>query len=145
MKSYEVKTEIAAPAAEVYKVLMDFNNYPIWNPFIVKMSGTPTVGETIHPSVKIGDRPASKFSAVVVKNEPNRELRWVGTILGAFIYRGEHFFKIEDTDGGCILTHGEVFTGLMEPIVTKMLGKDMEASYELLNVALKHRAQRDQS
>lgn len=33
------KVEIAAPPTAVWAILMDFERYPDWNPFIIKISG----------------------------------------------------------------------------------------------------------
>jgi hypothetical protein len=37
----QIKTEIpiGAPASAVWSILMDFERYPEWNPFIKKISG----------------------------------------------------------------------------------------------------------
>lgn len=141
MKALEFKTEIAAPATEVYKVLMDFESYPSWNPFIVNLNGTPTVGNKLEASIRMGERPPQSFKVTVLKNEPNREFRWIGYVVAGFLYRGEHYFSIEDTDAGCIFTHGENFYGLLEPLITMLYEKDFEPTYRSLNQALKHRVE----
>ena len=45
--------EIAAPAEIVWEILLDFEKYPDWNPFIRKISGEVRVGSVlevyIHP------------------------------------------------------------------------------------------------
>lgn len=134
----EVKTEIAAPASAVYETLMDFPSYKEWNPMVVEASGESRVGEKIEVLVKIGTRAPSKFVPTVLVNEENKEFRWVGVLLTAFVYRGEHYFLIEDTPAGCVFTHGEKWTGIFEPLITALLGKEeIEASFKGFNEALK--------
>lgn len=142
MSSVEVKTEIAAAASAVYEALMDFPSYKDWNPMVVDISGTPTVGEKIEAHIKIGTRAPSTFKPIILVNEPNKELRWVGKLLASFVYRGEHYFLIEETQAGCVFTHGEKWSGVFEPLITKMLGKEtIEASFKGFNDALKQRVE----
>ena len=48
--SASAKIEIAAPPTAVWAILMDFDRYPEWNPFIVKISGDRT-GSSIDPQI----------------------------------------------------------------------------------------------
>lgn len=141
MSSVQVKTEIAATPAEVYNVLMDFASYPDWNPMVVSITGQPKEGQHIQTMVKVGDRAPQKFRPVVLKNEPNREFRWVGALFTTLLYRGEHYFIIEETPAGCTFVHGEIFSGFLEPLITMMLKDDLEPTFRSFNLALKRRVE----
>lgn len=142
MASIEVKTNINAPPSAVYQVLMDFSAYKEWNPMVVQISGTPSVGETIEADVKIGTRAPMAFKPTILVNDINKELRWVGVFLAALVCRGEHYFSIEETETGCVFTHGEDWSGILGPFVTRILGKEtLEASYKGMNDALKARVE----
>ena len=52
MLELRTETEIDAPVERVWQVLMDFDSYPRWNPFIRSIRGTPEVGSRLE--VEIG-------------------------------------------------------------------------------------------
>lgn len=139
--SVEIRTAINAPPAVVYSILMDFSSYPSWNPLVVKLEGTPEVGQTIEAHVKLGERPAAVFKPKVLKNEADKEFRWVGAVLFEWIFRGEHYFTVEETAGGCELVHGEMFSGILDGLMQKMYGDDVRTSFEAFNEAMKMRAE----
>lgn len=112
---------------------------------IQQISGTPEVGQHIQADIKIGDRAPTTFKTRVLANETNKEFRWVGCLLAEFLYRGEHYFMIEETQAGCVFVHGENWSGLLEPLITRMFGKDtLERTYRGFNDGLKARVEAQQ-
>lgn len=47
MKQIETRVVINASPEQVWATLTDFQAYPDWNPFIVKLKGKPAVGTTL--------------------------------------------------------------------------------------------------
>jgi hypothetical protein len=113
MKEIHTEIIINAPANKVWKLLTDFEKYPGWNPFIVKIEGMPRKGEKI----KVYLRSAMtriNFNATIINTEPGRELRWVGHLFFPGLLDGEHIFIIEPIGKNKIrFTHSERFTGLL--------------------------------
>lgn len=137
----EIRTEINidAPPDEVWSVLTDFESYPDWNPFIQKIDGAATIGQTLtvemHPLHMDGTH---IFSPEVLVADEDTELRWLGRLLLPAIFDGEHFFRIEKTETGSRLVNGENFRGVL------LLAFDMNdfiPSSEAANQALKERAE----
>lgn len=142
----ETKIEISASPKAVYDQLMNFSSYPDWNPMVTSISGDATEGGKLEVDVKIGTGNAQKFQPIVLRNEPNKEFRWVGVLLTRFLFRGEHYFIIDDHGQGedansCTFTHGEKFSGLLIPIFKMQSGSELEGSFASFNNALKARVE----
>jgi hypothetical protein len=132
--------DIDAPAAMVWRVLVDFPSYPEWNPFIRRIAGEAKVGARLEVTVQPVNRKPMTFRPTVRVAEPDHELRWLGRVLLPGIFDGEHAFIIEPRSGGCHLRHEETFSGLLVPAFGAMLG-DTARSFAELNAALKRRVE----
>jgi len=140
-KDIRTEIEIDAPADKVWRIISDFESFPSWNPFVVKVLGKAEEGATLNIEVQLPESRKLKFTPLVLKAEPNRELRWVGSMpLGMF--RGEHFYVIEPISENKIrFVHGEHFSGWLVALIWAMVGKQTEKGYVLMNEALKKRAE----
>lgn len=141
-KDIRTEIEINASAEKVWRILSDFENFPKWNPFVIKVLGKPIVGEILKIQVQLPESRKLKFTPLVLKAEPNKELRWVGTMpLNAF--RGEHFYQIESLNENKVrFIHGEHFSGWMVGLIWAMVGKATEKGYSIMNEALKKEAEK---
>ena len=141
-KDIRTEIEINASAEKVWRILSDFDSFPNWNPFVVKVSGEPKVGEVLNIEVQLPEAMKLKFTPLVLKAEPNRELRWVGT-LPARAFRGEHFYQIEPLGENKVrFVHGEHFSGWMVRLIWALVGKATERGYHLMNEAIKREAEK---
>ncbi len=133
---------INASAEKVWAILSDFDNFSAWNPFVVRVSGKPHVGEILNIEVQLPESRRLKFTPIVLISETNKELRWVGTMpLGMF--RGEHFYQIEPLSPNAVrFIHGELFSGWLMGLIWKMVGKATQKGYLLMNEALKKEAEK---
>ncbi len=140
----DIRTEIKinAPAEKVWQILTDFESFPRWNPFVVRVLGLPKAGEVLNIEVQLPESRRLKFTPVVLKAEPNKELRWVGSVpTGAF--RGEHFYQLESLGENKVrFIHGEHFSGWMVRLIWIMVGKATEKGYLIMNEALKKEAEK---
>lgn len=132
--------DIDAPAAVVWRVLVDFPSYPEWNPFIRRITGEARVGARLEVTVQPANRRPMTFRPTVRVAEPDRELRWLGRVVLPGIFDGEHAFIIEPRPGGCHLRHEEGFSGILVPAFSGMLA-DTATSFDLFNSALKLRSE----
>jgi hypothetical protein len=141
-KDLRTEIEINASAEKVWQVLTDFESFPKWNPFVIKVLGQPKEGEQLEIEVQLPESRLLKFTPLILKAEPNKELRWVGTMsLGSF--RGEHFYQIEALSENKVrFIHGEHFSGWMVPLIWAMVGKQTQKGYLIMNEALKKEAEK---
>jgi hypothetical protein len=83
------------------------------------------------------------FRPVVLKVEPERELRWLGHLLIPGLFDGEHVFTVEPIGADRVrFTQRETFRGLLIPLFRKSLDVGTRGGFQLMNAALKSRAER---
>ena len=137
----QLRTEIliAADPAKVWKVLTDFPAYHEWNPFIVSISGNPKVGETLQVAISPPEKSEMRFKPRVLRAEPNSELRWRGVLWFGWLFAGEHFFQLSETqDGHTRFLHGEDFSGVLVRAVPMT---QTARGFVFMNQALKRRVE----
>lgn len=136
-KKIETTIEIKATPEQVWKVLTDFEKYSEWNSFIKSIEGKKAQGEQWVIHIEPPNRKMMKFTPKVLKFEPNKELRWLGSAAIKGIFDGEHYFKITNLNNGFIrFDHGEIFKGLLVGFMPKLM-KDTQVGFEQMNEALK--------
>lgn len=110
----QLRTEIdiAASPEKIWEVLTDFRAYPEWNPFIVRITGEPSVGQRLDVLLSPPQQSEMRFKPVVLRADPGAELRWRGVFGFRWLLTGEHFFRL-DPQGPRLtrFTHGEDFSG----------------------------------
>jgi hypothetical protein len=142
MKELHSEIEIQASDKRVWHLLTDFASFPQWNPFIRQAKGEAKVGARLEVLIQPSGASGMTFKPVVLKVEPNRELRWLGRLLMPGLFDGEHIFTIETLDANRIrFTQREIFTGLLVPLFARSLDTDTRRGFEEMNQVLKSRAE----
>lgn len=133
--------EIDAPPSVVWDVLLEFDRYPEWNPFVRAIEGVPATGERLEVTVEPPGSRRSTFRAELVAVEENRRLAWVGRLLVPFAFDGYHEFHLEPIDDGerTRLLHRETFRGALVPVLLD--SKRIERGFRATNEAIKARAE----
>jgi hypothetical protein len=141
MRKIETVIHIHRPLKQVWEALTDFSSYPEWNPFITSISGEPYPGNRITVSASLPGKREMQFRPVILKSEPLSELRWKGKLFFKGLFDGEHYFILKQLpNGSTALYHGEIFSGLLPPVMKSVLRKT-EAGFKKMNVALKERCE----
>ncbi len=136
------KTEIGAPAEIVWQILTDFNKYPEWNPFIVKIKGKLKTGSrlTVYLSNQNGKK--NKFTFRLKKIVIHSELKWYGYVFMPGLFDGEHLFVVEKlSKAKALFMQSKRFSGILSPILTPFIRRSTEKSFDEMNEALKNRAE----
>ncbi|CAM3949137.1 SRPBCC family protein [Tsukamurella ocularis] len=137
-RAVERSIEIPASPAEVWRVLVDVDAYPQWNPFVIRAAAPDGLEVGRDLDVRISDRGSETgFRPELLAVEPEREMRWVGRVLVPGLLDGEHSFRLEATAGGTRFTQGERFRGVLVPLVGSAI--DVGDGFEAMNVALRDR------
>lgn len=134
---FEITTEkfIKAPAHEIMSILLDTENYPQWNPFIIKVEGHFKENVTVKITILPPQSKEMSFKPKILKVSPD-EIRWKGKVLIPGLFDGEHYFKlISISEHETKLIHGEVFTGLLVRLLSGIF-KNTQRGFELMNEAL---------
>ena len=140
MSSIETAIDIQATPEKVWKILIDFNAFPAWNPFIPHLAGSLEPGSRLEVCVKPpGGRGITLHPRLL--RADGRELRWLGRLFIPRLFDGEHSFTIEPLDGGGVrFHHRETFRGLLVLLLGGLL-KNTRRGFEEMNLALKQRAE----
>ncbi|MEU2872881.1 SRPBCC domain-containing protein [Streptomyces olivoreticuli] len=142
MRSIETSVAIDAPLDVVWGVVVDFDRYGEWNPFILEARGKAEVGQELRLRMQ---RPKKSKEEVhhptVTAVEENRHLQWSGIIRHATVFRARHEFLLDELEsGGVRLRQREDFGGLTMPFAGGMVWR-IEEGFMLMNAALKVRAE----
>jgi hypothetical protein len=141
VKQLRREVEIDAPVRRVWDVLVDFDAYPDWNPFIRTIEGACEPGAQLTVRIEPPGARGMTFKPTLLRVEPARELAWLGRVLVRGVFDGEHTFTIEQLEGGrSRLVQSERFTGLLVPVFAKTL-QATEAGFDAMNAALKTRSE----
>ena len=138
MKELKTLIEINSTPETVWDVLLDFDKYPEWNPFIKSLRGSPNVGEKLEVNIHPPGRRDVIYKPIVLKVDINKELRWLSHLIFPGIFDGEHIFKIETLANAKILFHQEEkFSGILVPVFWRSLHQHTRIGFIEMNRALK--------
>ena len=133
---------INASPTRVWRVLMDFAKYPMWNPFIKSISGSAIPGEQLTVEICPPGQKGMQLKPEVLQNKYEKEFRWMGKLVVPYLFDGEHTFLLDDNgDGTTTFHHFEHFRGILVPLLKKMLDVNTKQGFEQMNAALKKQAE----
>lgn len=142
MKNIETEIMINASIKKVWEILMDFREYPQWNPFILKIEESSKKDDGLSILVKTGKNKSMEFQPTILKREVEKELRWLGHLYVNGLFDGEHYFLLKsEGDEKTKFTHGENFSGILSSIILKTIREDSIKGFQSMNLALKERAE----
>ena len=136
----EIKAEILINNVpdKIWNVLMDFEKYPDWNPFIKSIKGIPQEGAKLSVRLEQPDAMGMTISPKILTVRDNKEFRWLGHLLIPGLFDGEHIFELTDNnDGTTTFVQREIFRGILVQLFKKMLDDNTLRGFELMNQQLK--------
>ena len=141
MKNIQTEILINTDITKVWDVLMNFDNYPKWNPFITSISGEPKLGSRLTVSIKPPGGKGMTFKPRVLAFETNKELRWLGHLLFTGFFDGEHKFELIDNGNGTTtFKQSEKFKGIFVALLNI---ENTKKGFEAMNEKLKEMAERN--
>ena len=144
-KEIVTEIEINAPPSRVWQVLTNFEEYPMWNPFIKKISGIAATNENLEVHMPDPRGGTLVFTPTVLVAKRDKELRWHGKSEDD-TFNGEHHFliePIEDNNNNKVhFTQSEKFSGSMVASLEGWLDTAVKQKFEDMNRALKQRAEK---
>jgi len=75
------ETVIEAPRENVWRLLLDFDSYSDWNPYMPTVQGRAAVGQTLDIRLEPPGDDAREIEATVFVFKPPRKLRWQSRLL----------------------------------------------------------------
>lgn len=140
MHTIETVVMIASSPDKVWDIIIGFEAYPQWNPFMLWAKGNPAVGRKIKVHIQPPGRNGMTHQPTVLISTPGRRLQWLGKAAIPGLFAGRHEFILKPARGGTMLVHREEFTGVLVPFLRRTLRRT-EAGFHELNQALKKRAE----
>jgi len=140
MKEVRSEIEIQAPPERVWQILTDFDKWSEWNPSLYRASGTAALGEQVTITFKGPGSKETNLCCTIQTLEKGRKWMWNFHAIAPFLFRGEHSFAIESSDGNRVrFEQREVFKGLL---VTFLVNEaETLRGYKAMDSALKARAE----
>jgi hypothetical protein len=136
----EIVTEILIDAEPgiIWRILTDFDEYPKWNPFIKSIKGNVNTGNKIVVRMEPPGAKGMTFKPKVLVMDAGKEIRWLGHLLFAGLFDGEHKFElIKIGDKKTLFRQSEIFKGLLVPLLSKQLDSNTRMGFEAMNKKLK--------
>ncbi len=82
------------------------------------------------------------FKPNILSLESNKEFRWKGKLSISGVFDGKHYFILEFLGNDKTkFIHGEKFSGILVPLVGKMLDKTKKV-FQLMNESIKNKCER---
>jgi hypothetical protein len=141
MREIRTSIEIDTEPSAVWGILMDFDAYSEWNPFIRSIEGAAVEGARIDVQLGASGKKPMSFKPVVQETEAPRRFSWLGSVMTKGVFDGKHQFELEATDSGTRFHHYEEFSGFLAPLMLAAIGKTTKRGFEEMNAALKTRAE----
>ena len=142
MKTIETQIKANSTPEKIWKILINFEEYESWNPFMIKVVGDAKLGSKIMVKIQTVRGKQRTYYPTITRLEINKELRWKGKSFLPGIFYGERIFIIEkSTDNKVSFIHKEIFTGLGVKLVGDKLDEDLRESFDKMNIALKTKAE----
>ena len=140
----ELRTEIdvEAPAALVWAVLVDFERYGEWNPYIPRIGGALSVGGRLTVHTRPSGTRGRTFHPEVALVEPGVEFRWIGRLPIRGLFEGLHVFRVEPLgERRSRFVHREEFLGPVAWLHRLLRLPATRRGFLEMNEALKGRAE----
>jgi len=139
MHEYTTTVTIDASPTAVWSILTDAGAYQQWNPEIVGIDGTITLGGRITAHVRLGDGAIRRVPQRVTGLEAPNRMEWTGGLpLGLFV--GRRTFTVAPRDGGAEFRMHLHMSGPLSSLILKPVG-DRQPEIDSFSAALKRRAE----
>jgi len=159
MREIHTEIRIHARPRTVWDMLLDFDAYPAWNPFITRITGTAHAGARLECRPRLpGSRKPIVFRPRISRLVPEQTFAWTGHFLLPGLADGEHFFELFSLDSqreagaagaagdpgqprGVRLVHRQEYRGPLVPVLWPFFHRKARLGFQQMNEALKTRAE----
>ena len=132
---------INAPAQVVWDVILDFDNYGLWNTFCPGMKGKPVVGSPLQMMVDMGNGPQLQVE-YVTKVEPIHTIVWSMENKPGDPIHADRMQRVTPIDdGSCRYWSVDEFSGEFAGPMIEQMGKLVEKGFNDCALGLKKRAE----
>lgn len=138
MRKIETQIEINCSAKKVWNALVDFKSYAKWNPFIMDIEGPLKEGSHLKVTICSPKGKKMSFSPQLIKVDKEQKFSWQGKFVIKGLFDGAHMFEIVPLEKNKVLfIQVEYFSGLLVPLLWKIIQPRTRSGFEAMNKALK--------
>ena len=142
MRELRTATIIHASAEGIWRILMDFDRYPEWNPFVISILGKAKLRERLKVTLLKANGKPTTFQTKITLLKKHQVFGWLGSLWVVGLFDGHHIFEIRELEPDkCMFLHREEFSGLLVPLFWKSLDTKVRAGFEAMNEKLKSMAE----
>ncbi len=142
MKEVRTEIEINAPKEKVWDILTNFDGWGEWNPTVKEAKGEAKLKSTLTITMRgKTEEGAHSYSPVIINIDAPNSFRFRASMGARIMMTNYKTCQLEETAKGVKLIHIEGFTGLMVPIIWKKMEKGVPMMLDMMNKALKKKAE----
>ncbi len=142
---YKIEHRIGVPASSqaIWDVLSDLGRWPEWNSVYPEVQGLLRIQQKLTIREVFPGQPDRSINPMVYDWVPNAQIIWIhGELFG--LVKRIRYIEIEslnEDDANCILSNGEIWDGLLGPMIGKRRRRHLRAGFEKLNYDVAARLQ----
>jgi hypothetical protein len=137
----EDRIGVQAPAEVIWEILANLSGWSDWNPLYPKVAGELRIGSRLTLTLALEGEADQEIQPVIVDWVPLDQIHWRLSVGGGLV-RTIRYIEIETlTETGCIVSNGEIFSGLLAGMVVKPRRGRIRRGFLAMNEALKTRAE----
>jgi hypothetical protein len=134
---FKVEHRVGVPtnSKAIWDVLSDLKRWPEWNSVYPEVQGLLRIQQTLTIREVIPAHPPRTIRPMVFDWVPNAQIIWIHKELFGLVKR-IRYIEIEslnELDANCILSNGEIYDGLLGPMVGKRKRRHLRRAFETLN------------
>ena len=142
---FKVEHRVGVPASSkaIWDVLSDLPRWKEWNTVYPEIHGLLRIQQKLAIGEAFPGQPDRVIRPMVVDWVPNEQILWSLSEMGGLVKR-IRYIEIEhlnDDDRNCILSNGEVYDGLLGPMLGQRRRKWLRKGFEQLNADIVSRVQ----
>lgn len=138
MKEKSTEIFIQSNPEKIWKVLTDFHRWKDWNPAVYEIAGESKQGSKLKITLKGKDGKAGTvLRPTVTLLENQRKLVWTQLLTGGLLYKSQKVIELENSGTGTMVTHKEIFGGLLPMLTWNMWKNAVEPMLNSANNGLK--------
>lgn len=142
---FEIQLQVDAPPEYLWRVLIDFESYSEWNPFITKVEGEARIGAEINLHVKLDPRLDSirLWKEMIISLKDNQHLSYDTHFLSSTLFNAVRWQTIRPVEDGTksIYHTYQKITGLASWPISRTFGDRICAGFEASSRAFKQRVE----
>jgi len=137
----EHRIGVQAPAETIWEIISDLSSWHAWNPLYPQAEGSLRIGGQLTLTLALHGQKPETIKPTIVDWVPRDQIHWT-LKMGNGLVRTYRYIEIEAlNENACIFSNGEIFSGLLGPLVARRLRKPIRRGFAEMGEALKARAE----